>query len=232
MKDYSSFFNNPESYMLKYNCDLENQEIQVTYASKKTNTYPLTKETLNIFERRLENQYEKAIENHDEINNKYLKRMFILALTSIAIFGLTFLTLGKLVQLPSLILSMMGSISLISALAVGVKAINTYRKKNIYKEYLQNKNELTHAAMMENNITKNISKKEQISNEQLLVDANLTNMTFNVHLMDKLPIKDLKELLVQLKIYQGLQEPVEFNKELDDFEEEVKPKKRKREKRG
>ena len=83
---------------------------------------------------------------------------------------------------------------------------------------------LEEVAFKDGNILSKVSEKglDNLHKENALVEKKLLELgeTFNVNWMDKASLSDLKTIATQLKIYQGLQQPVEF------IEDKPKTKKR------
>jgi len=215
MKDYSKYFKNSEAFIEYYGTD--DKVIYVKFAgSKKYQTYPLTKGNLEMFDKRMEEQYNNVIENSSLFNGS--KKMFVLIAIMIitALIGLiTGYVINFAPEVLNTIITFLFSLLCVEIVAVGISIINlcvNEHKLSVYKEFIQSKQKLADASKKEKNITKNI-EPEQLKEQYHLKDKGLISTEFNTNFMDNMSIKELKELLTQLKIYQGLQQPVELDEE-------------------
>ena len=226
MKDYSKYFENPCSFITNILVDEEKKEIYVTFANNIVNKYPCTKENIKFLYQRLEEQYSMSFANSEKVSSNKARSFFIGAALTAAIF--LAVTLG--LNLPVSSILAYGAIGCIGVSVGGfafneLAVIGKNRKTlKIYELYLKNRESLEEAAFKDQNILSKVSEegRENLRKENGLIGKNLLELgeTFNVNWMDKASLNDLKTIATQLKIYQGLQQPVEF------VEDKPKTKKR------
>ena len=226
MKDYSKYFENPCSFITNILVDEESEEIYVTFANNIVNKYPCTKENIKFFYQRLEEQYSMSFANSEKVSSNKARSFFIGTALTAAIF--LAVTLG--LNLPVSSILAYGAIGCVGVSVGGfafneLAVIGKNRKTlKIYELYLKNRESLEEAAFKDQNILSKVSEegRENLRKENGLIGKNLLELgeTFNVNWMDKASLNDLKTIATQLKIYQGLQQPVEF------VEDKPKTKKR------
>lgn len=226
MKDYSKYFENPCSFITNILVDEESEEIYVTFANNIVNKYPCTKENIKFFYQRLEEQYSMSFANSEKVSSNKTRSFFIVTALTAAVF--LAVTLG--LNLPVSSILAYGAIGCIGVSVGGfafneLAVIGKNRKTlKIYELYLKNRESLEEAAFKDQNILSKVSEegRENLRKENGLIGKNLLELgeTFNVNWMDKASLNDLKTIATQLKIYQGLQQPVEF------VEDKPKTKKR------
>lgn len=226
MKDYSKYFENPCSFITNILVDEEKEEIYVTFANNIVNKYPCTKENIKFLYQRLEEQYSMSFANSEKVSSNKARSFFIGTALTAAIF--LAVTLG--LNLPVSSILAYGAIGCVGVSVGGfafneLAVIGKNRKTlKIYELYLKNRESLEEAAFKDQNILSKVSEegRENLRKENGLIGKNLLELgeTFNVNWMDKASLNDLKTIATQLKIYQGLQQPVEF------VEDKPKTKKR------
>lgn len=226
MKDYSKYFENPCSFITNILVDEEKEEIYVTFANNVVNKYPCTKENIKFLYQRLEDQYSMSFANSDKVSSNKARPFFIGTALTAAVF--LAVTLG--LNLPVSSILAYGAIGCVGVSVGGfafneLAVIGKNRKTlKIYESYLKNRESLEEAAFKDQNILSKVSEegRENLRKENGLIGKNLLELgeTFNVNWMDKASLNDLKTIATQLKIYQGLQQPVEF------IEDKPKTKKR------
>lgn len=226
MKDYSKYFENPCSFITNILVDEEKEEIYVTFANNIVNKYPCTKENIKFLYQRLEDQYSMSFANSEKVSSNKARSFFIGTALTAAIF--LAVTLG--LNLPVSSILAYGAIGCVGVSVGGfafneLAVIGKNRKTlKIYELYLKNRESLEEAAFKDQNILSKVSDegRENLRKENGLIGKNLLELgeTFNVNWMDKASLNDLKTIATQLKIYQGLQQPVEF------VEDKPKTKKR------
>lgn len=226
MKDYSKYFENPCSFITNILVDEESEEIYVTFANNIVNKYPCTKENIKFFYQRLEEQYSMSFANSEKVSSNKTRSFFIVTALTAAVF--LAVTLG--LNLPVSSILAYGAIGCVGVSVGGfafneLAVIGKNRKTlKIYELYLKNRESLEEAAFKDQNILSKVSEegRENLRKENGLIGKNLQELgeTFNVNWMDKASLNDLKTIATQLKIYQGLQQPVEF------VEDKPKTKKR------
>ena len=231
MKDYSKYIKSEYGFITNIKTNIEENTIEVTTSKSKKgqpHTYVLTKENLEKLYKRLENQYQIIINNQYRILEDYKKERKIKN-TLINIIGYTglFLTvIAPLMQhLTQAIILLISS----SSILLGNHFIEKNKEKKFKEEletydyYIENRKNIESLDKKDNNITININTKtnNELAENQELVNQQLIDETFNIGLMDKISLKELKEILLRYKISKSLEEEQYFH-----IDEELETKKR------
>lgn len=230
MKDYSKYIKSEYGFITDIKTNIEENTIEVTTSKSKKgepHIYVLTKENLEKLYERLENQYKLLINNQfrileDHKNERKRKTKWI------DIVGFAGLALTVMVSFVSFIQAMFLLI-LSSSILLGKHFIeknqeNKFKEElETYKYYLENRKKIESQDKKDNNITININTKtnNELVDNQELVNQQLIDETFNIGLMDKISLKQLKEILLRYKISKSLEEDQYFH-----IEEEQETKKR------
>lgn len=220
MKDYSEFIKSEYGFITNIDIDKENNCIKVmTSKSKKgqPHIYVLTKERLDELYERLTNQYKLLIKNSEEIyekeneGSKTLSSVFQIICISIAmVLCIIALISGKLIP----VLLSLG----ISSICIGINKISKNKQKNfnemieMYKFYLENRNEIEEYIKKDLNIQSQIKDKTTniISTNEELQNEELIDSIYDINLMDKVSLKELKNMLLRYKISKALDEEPYF----------------------
>lgn len=219
MKDYSEFIKGKteikgagfvEEYFVE-----DGKIFVLTPDTKVTRPYiyEATPEEVKYYEERLENQYNLVYENQDKIvkSKKGKARKFIYA-TSILLFSFaTILLLGdKSIEMLN-ILSKLGFIAGASTIATGEIGLAIYKeiftaKMNTYKQYMVKRKKIEELAKEDQNITKYLKEStlEKIKENTELQQEGLIEDVFNIDLMDKISLKELRELLLRYRTSEAL----------------------------
>lgn len=229
MKDYSEFMKNEYGFITNINIDKENNCIEVmTSKSKKgePHIYNLTKENLNKLYKRLENQYKLLIENSEEIyeNNKNKKLLVSTFITACIITSLILSAISLfLTKLLPLLLSVVLSLTCISVYEILKNQQKKYKEMiELYKFYLENSKEMEEYIKKDLNIQSQIKDKtaEVISLNEELQNEELIDNIYDINLMDKLSLKELKNMLLRYKISKALdEEPYYESESLEEIED-------------
>ena len=230
MKDYSKYIKSEYGFITDIKTNIEENTIEVTTSKSKKgepHIYVLTKENLEKLYERLENQYKLLINNQfrileDHKNERKRKTKWI------DIVGFAGLALTVIVSFVSFIQAMFLLI-LSSSILLGKHFIeknqeNKFKEElETYKYYIENRKNIESQDKKDNNITININTKtnNELVDNQELVNQQLIDETFNIGLMDKISLKQLKEILLRYKISKSLEEDQYFH-----IEEEQETKKR------
>lgn len=239
MKDYSKYIKSEYGFITNIDTNIENKTIEVTTSKTKKgkpHVYKLNQENIKKLYNRLENQYKILIENKDEILEKINKE--IESKTQwIQYIGCAIIVLITARMIIDGIISMKISttIGLIAgeAMIYGPLAAIKQNKKSFnsmietYKYYLANRHEIEALVRHDENILSNVNDKtyEEIENNQKLRGKNITQEIFDIQFMDKISLKQLKEIISNYQISKALEEEQYFY-----IEEEKTSKSRKRSK--
>lgn len=232
MKDYSEFIKSEYGFITNIDIDKENNRIEVmTSKSKKgePHIYCLSKENLDRLYKRLENQYKLLIENSEEIyeNNKNNKNKKFLVSTFVTTCIITALILSAvslfLTKLLPLLLSIVLSLTCISVYAISENKQKKYKEMiELYKFYLENSKEMEEYIKEDLNIQSQIKDKtaDVISLNQELQNERLIDNVYDINLMDKVSLKELKNMLLRYQISKALdEEPYYENESLEEIED-------------
>lgn len=219
MKDYSEFIKGKNEikgagFVKEY--FIEDGKIFVytpDTVGTRPNIYEATPEEVKYYEDRLDKQYDLVYENQDKIvkSKKGKARKFIYT-TSILIFSFaTILLLGdKSIEMLN-ILSKLGFIAGASTIATGELGLAMYKelftaKMNTYKEYRVKRQKIEELAKEDQNITKYLKEStlEKIRENETLQQNGLIENVYNIDLMDKISLKELRELLLRYRTSEAL----------------------------
>ena len=174
-----------------------------------------TKERVEYFENRNQEQYQIVFENKDKIikRNKRKTRGFIYPLSGLLLM-LSFVL--RNFSLP-LLFTMGLSFTGVSLIALGEMAIilvteNFESKLRTYQEYINNAKKIEERTKKDQNITRylNEESKELIKEQVTLQKDGYIDNIYNTHLMDSMSLKELRELLLRYKMSKALEEPLTF----------------------
>ena len=224
MKDYSEHFENPEAFLT--DVELTNDSIIAKFPKGYKKTVEKNKENYQKFNERMEQQYLKLIDNAGKLLKKYNTSMFLMALFALFFNGVYF---G--VDTP---VTMNMAIAIDCGLAVSFSSVCYVKSKkekeiSLWKDYLENKEELEHALEDDKDIVADVSKKTQkrLVKQQEYISEKLTENVFDTLVMDDIPLSDTKKMIEQLKIYKALLEPVKSVYE-EEQQNDIKKKSRKK----
>lgn len=224
MKDYSEHFENPEAFLT--DVKLTNDSIVAKFPKGYKKTVEKNKENYQKFNERMEQQYLKLIDNADKLLKKYTTSMFLIALFTVFFTGVYY---G--VDTP---VTIDMAIAIDCGFAVSFSSVWYAKSKkekeiSLWKDYLENKEELEQALEADKDIVTDVSKKTQkrLVKQQEYISEELTENVFDTLVMDDIPLSDTKKMIEQLKIYKALLEPVKSVYE-EEQQDDVKKKSRKK----
>lgn len=230
MKDYSKYIKSEYGFIIDIKTNIEENTIEVTTSKSKKgepHVYVLTKENLEKLYQRLENQYKLLINNQfrileDHKNERKRKTKWI---DIIAFAGLALTAIVSFVSfIQAMFLLILSSSILLGKHFIEKNQENKFKEElETYKYYLENRKNIESQDKKDNNITININTKtnNELVDNQELVNQQLIDETFNIGLMDKISLKQLKEILLRYKISKALEEDQYFH-----IEEQEETKKR------
>ena len=230
MKDYSKYIKSEYGFIIDIKTNIEENTIEVTTSKSKKgepHVYVLTKENLEKLYQRLENQYKLLINNQfrileDHKNERKRKTKWI---DIIAFAGLALTAIVSFVSfIQAMFLLILSSSILLGKHFIEKNQENKFKEElETYKYYLENRKNIESQDKKDNNITININTKtnNELVDNQELVNQQLIDETFNIGLMDKISLKQLKEILLRYKISKALEEEQYFHIE---EQEETKTK--------
>ena len=213
MKDYSKFIN---GFITNY--EIKDNEILIhTPLTKKNEPIrrPYTKENLQKYEARLEKQYNIIIENQEEIikfNNKrkskYLTTWIII---SSIITTASFILLGATL-IPRLIFGF-SLASIFTANCIKEMKENNFRNElKQYVKYMKNRQNIEELAKKDENVTAYLNQEtlSLIEENEKLKQKGTIDSTYNIDLMDKISLKELKKLLLRYHISESIETEQQF----------------------
>ena len=221
MKDYSQFFKNPESFITECNIDEENEVISTTFSRKSDNAefiYPLEKGRLTKLHNKLTNQYQKLIENKNlffKSKRRRVNKIRKILLSAVIALGVSttaaiIFNLGAL----AIILTFLSLSSLTALICNELNAHDEVESFKVYEEYLEKTKDLEQTVPQEENILGHIKNPETLyalEKQNSLYEKGFTDNVFNTFFMDEANVEDLKRILTNLKVYQGLQANTEID---------------------
>lgn len=231
MKDYSKYIKNEYGFILDIKTNIDEKKIEVVTSKTKKGqplVYELTKENLEKFYKRLETQYSLLIENKDKVFEDYKKdiknKFFWIDIVSYTILFVS--ALYSIVSIiPALVGFVIGSTVLISK--YGVQKHNEKQLENqfeAYEFYIENRKAIEELESKDSNITYNVDTRtnNELVDNQALANENLIDSVFDIQLMDKISLKQLREILLRYRITKALEEEQYFYMEEENKEEESK----------
>jgi len=213
MKDYSNYIKNFFSHY-----KIENGELLVYTPNTKKNEphrLPLTKENIKKFESKLEKQYQILIDNQDKIieyekNRKnFLLKVLLLILAPIPIMAVI---IYDAFLIPLIIMASYLSVALIGSYMIK-KSIDKFRKEiKQYIRYINNRLDIEKQSEIDKNVTTYLNQKTKnlIEENQTLKNQGTIDSVFNIDLMDKMSLKELKKLLQRYKLSKSIEEEQSF----------------------
>lgn len=226
MKDHSNFIN---GFITKY--EIKDNEILIyTPLTKKNEPVrrPLTKENLKICEARLENQYKMIVEHQEEIikfNNKKFRPLYALLLV---LGGVTtimaFLLLGTTI-IPRIILGTYILSGIATPYIIDLKN-NSFRKElKQYLKYMKNRENIEELAKIDENVTAYLNEEtlSLIEENKKLNQQGTIDSVYNIDLMDKMSLKELKKLLLRYHICESIDSVQQFR--IPEQKHKIKTKK-------
>ena len=230
MKDYSKYIKSEYGFIIDIKTNIEENTIEVTTSKSKKgepHVYVLTKENLEKLYERLENQYKllinnqfRILENYQQERKRKTKWIDIVAFAGLALTA--FVSFVSFTQ--AILLLIIFSSILLGKHFIEKNQENKFKEElETYKYYIENRKNIESQDKKDNNITININTKtnNELVDNQELVNKELIDETFNIGLMDKISLKQLKEILLRYKISKSLEEDQYFH-----IEEEQETKKR------
>lgn len=220
MKDYSNFIQTPYGFIKKYEI-IDNQLMVYTTESKRgePHIYTATKENISYIDERLGNQYNMILKNRKIIKKDFMKKKCQpINLAGLFTFGATVLA-GSCVAIelatvmPLILTGLVGSIVLVSAYAITTSMEHKFdTTMDIYQDYLNQRENIAKKKIEDANVTRYLSDNAtcKIKEKEQLRDSGLIDMPFNIDLMDKVKLKDLKKLLVSYYICEDLRQKQNF----------------------
>lgn len=213
MKNYSNFIN---GFINKY--EIKDEEILIYTPLTKNDepyTMPATKENIKNIEERLENQYKLVIENQYEIlKHSRSKNLMLLIIYTVVGFVSLFTILILLGS--SMFTSILSGIFLSSIFGINYKIDKSendlLEELKEYKRYMENRIKIEEIAEKDKNITKYLSQDtiSKIEENKKLKEQNSIESVYNIDLMDKISLIDLRKILTRYKIAEALQEEQNF----------------------
>lgn len=213
MKDYSNFIKNFFSYY-----KIENGELLVYTPNTKKNEphrLPLTKENIAKFESKLEKQYQILIDNQDQIiecekkRKKYLLGVLLSVTGPIPIMSLI---IYDAFLIPLITMASYLSLALIGSCIIKKTEEKFKREIKQYIRYMQNRLDIEELSKTDKNIITYLNQKTKnlIEENQTLKNQGTIDSVFNIDLMDKMSLQELKKLLQRYKISKSLDEEQSF----------------------
>ena len=221
MKDYSEKFKEPQSYITYIDIDQKKQLIYITFSNGEIFNYPLTKENISKFYKRLAEQYILAGENCKKVVNNKITPIFTILAILTAIISIILLN-GIIpeinISVETISPFLLGAIGL-DGIVIGFNEAfikkNDRQKITIASNLLKSNTTLKECIEKEENILNGLDKDAiaKIKTEtQSLVKYDLEPYQYTVNWIDKLDLSTLEQIQRRLKIYQGLQKSVELSK--------------------
>ena len=213
MKNYSNFINGFIS-----NYEIKDGEILIyTPLTKKNEPIrkALTKENINKYEGRLENQYKLIIANQDEIikynNKKYNLLILLFTIIGAVAVGMLFILFGTTLLTRIFFGSYLASI--FAGISIKEKIAKNFKQElKQYIRYMENRESIEELAHNDDNVLAylNTDTLSKIEDNEKLKQLGTIDSAYNIDLMDKISLKELKKLLLRYQISESLEEEQNF----------------------
>lgn len=233
MKDYSNFIKSSFGFVTGY--DIENGEVLVhTPHTKRDEPQKYSTNSANYFDSRIGEQYKMIIEHQDEIIEYNRKRATKIIIPTYVVLGVItavlFFAYGSgLIIGTGLGVFLLTGVSFASAM----KNSEEKFKENLrqYDKYIRNRQKIEEIEKCDPNITSYLNETTLsfIEENKQLKQQGIIDSIFNINLMDKMSLKELKILLLRYKISEGLYQEQTFHiPSLEESHEQYsgKPKKK------
>ena len=214
MKDYSEFIKEIEGYVTGY--DIEAGQLKVHNPKIKRNEpqiYPANLENTRYYDKRMEFQYKKLISEKDEIIKYKRKGKIIMNLVCNIILATIISILILLYSLNYIIgiglfLLTSGSIALLTKKQED-KFIDDLKQ---YESYIEKKERIEELEKTDPNITRYLNEEtlSLIEENKKLKEQQIIDSTFNINLMDKMQLAELRTLVLRYDLCEGLQKEQYF----------------------
>lgn len=223
--NYSEYIKSRYGFVEGY--EVKGEELLVTTPDTKKDKphkFEATKENTKYFDNRLGNQYRLLINHQEEIvkdkTKKARGKLYPIA-TVLTIFAIALRILNMPLLYPAILF-----VSSLSLIGIGETVISfkkqSFRNKMLmYKDYIENRREIEEMAKQDKNIVEYLNEEtvQRIKTNEELQQQKKIEDVFNIDLMDRMSLEQLKELLTRYKISQKLYEDQIFI-----ISEESKPK--------
>lgn len=216
MKDYSQYFKNRYSFIKKYTIGEDGKIYFYTPDTKEShpNVYDATPDMALKLEDRLLKQYQLVIENKDIIINDKTKKVRRI-IYSLALIGLAFLIVLWFLQGPLIITSSIFIASVLGIaggeIAISLGKIRFEEELRLYQGYIHEHHKMESLSKQDENITSHLNDKtrELLNRNEKLKHQGLIKNIYNIDLMDKMALEEIRELLLRCKISESLDsEPI------------------------
>lgn len=213
MKDYSNFIN---GFITKY--EIKDNKILIYTPHTKKNepvVKPLTKDNLKKCEDRLENQYKMIAEHQEEIikfnNKKVEKYLTIWIIISSIITTSSFILLGATL-IPRLIFGFSLASIFTANCIKEIKENNLKKEIKQYIKYMKNRKNIEELAKIDENVTAYLNEEtlSLIEENKKLNQQGIIDSVYNIDLMDKMSLKELKKLLLRYHICETIESTQQF----------------------
>ena len=213
MKDYSKFMN---GFITNYEIK-DNQILIYTPLTKKDEPIrrPYTKENLQKYEERLENQYNIIITNQEEIikfnSKKISKYLTAWIIISSVMTTASFILLGATL-IPRLILGFSLASIFTTKCAIEMKENNFRNELKQYVKYMKNRKNIEELAKKDENVTAYLNQETltMIEENEKLKQQGTIDSTYNIDLMDKMSLKELRKLLLRYHLSESIETEQRF----------------------
>lgn len=211
MKDYSKYFSIPEEFVLSY--DIKDNGMLIETTSETITTNNITKSRIKKYENILNFQYETLIKKQHQILKDKTDKIIIPFIVLSIVFTMICIFVSGISNLLGIITCALAVTTCITGTIVSeIYEKNFISKIKTYKTYLEEKKKmekkLTDIPCLSDNFNEKTQRILQINS--VLKERNVIEEVFNINFMDKASLKDLKKIL---KMYQEVQEQINFNQQ-------------------
>ena len=196
MDDYSKFISNPSEFLIGYK--IKNGEIIVNTKKRKIQKYKATKSKIKYYENILEKQYQTIISNQDKIlQSKIDVRMAVYSVIAMILCISSALS-SEFSDILGMFLCGTSIFSLIICALDNVIYTRKFKSKmKIYADFLNKRNNIEKTFELDKTVIEKLSNEsiKNIRYNMELKEQRLIDNIFNIELMDKTTLKDLRNIL-------------------------------------
>ena len=213
MKNYSNFIN---GFISSY--EIKDGEILIHTPFIKKNEpirKTLTKENIEKIEGRLENQYNMIIKNQEEIikfnNRKILPLVIFLIVAGASITAMSFILYGT-TFISRIVLGSYLASFIMGGYIKDKKDKKFRHELKDYLKYINNRDKIEVFAEKDKNVTAYLNEDtlSKIEENEKLKQQGTIDSVYNIDLMDKMSLKELKKLLLRYRLSESLEEEQNF----------------------
>lgn len=220
VKDYSKFIQSSYGFITKYVVEKDQLFVYTTENEKnKPHVYSVTKDSLKYIDERLENQYMLVLKNRKLIEDDYSKNVCDKIIKGGEVVLYTLLAIMLFVSgLLNAVWPLISGLFFGACIFISSTLFADYKRRkfkehlDLCQDYLNNRENLSKKRANDSNVIRNLScdTLDLIEKKEKQKDMGLIENAFDVDLMDKMQLEDLRRLLIDYRICEGIKSEQTF----------------------